>query len=64
MGVRHSYLGKVEDIPRSLLDNLEHQIHQAFGHNVQLEFEFPDEIPVLPSGKHRYAFSELGDDNI
>jgi hypothetical protein len=24
-----------------------------------VEFEFPNEIPTLPSGKHQYAISEL-----
>jgi hypothetical protein len=36
-------------------------IHIAFGDNVTVEFEFPDEIPVLPSGKHQYAVSELNE---
>jgi hypothetical protein len=31
----------------------------ALGDHVRVEFEYPDEIPVLDSGKYRYAISEL-----
>ena len=31
----------------------------ALGDNIRLEFEFPSEIPVEPSGKHRYQICEV-----
>jgi phenylacetate-CoA ligase len=49
------------EVPQSTLDELTRTIHIAFGDNVEVEFEFPDEIPVLPSGKHQYAISELNE---
>ena len=52
-------LVKDGEIPQANLDELVRTMHTAFGDNVQVEFEFPDEIPVLPSGKHRYAVSEI-----
>ena len=52
-------LVKTAEIPQTVLDELTKAIHTAFGDNVQVQFEFPDEIPVLPSGKHRYAISEV-----
>jgi phenylacetate-CoA ligase len=52
-------LVKDGEIPQANLDELVRTIHIAFGDNVLVEFEFPDEIPVLSSGKHRYAVSEI-----
>jgi phenylacetate-CoA ligase len=52
-------LVRAGDVPQANLDELVRTIHTAFGDNVEVEFEFPEEIPVLPSGKHRYAISEL-----
>jgi len=52
-------LVKAGDLPQEKLDELVRTIHTAFGDNVQVQFEYPDEIPVLPSGKHRYAISEV-----
>lgn len=52
-------LVKDGEIPQANLDEMVRTIHIAFGDNVLVEFEFPDEIPVLSSGKHRYAVSEL-----
>jgi phenylacetate-CoA ligase len=52
-------LVRVGEVPQTVLDTLTQTIHTAFGENVEVQFEFPDEIPALPSGKHRYAFSEL-----
>jgi phenylacetate-CoA ligase len=52
-------LVKDGEVPQSILDGLTQTIQIAFGDNVQVEFEYPDEIPVLPSGKHQYAISEL-----
>jgi phenylacetate-CoA ligase len=48
-------------IPQSTLDGVTQTIHTAFGENVEVRYEFPDEIPALPSGKHRYAYSEIED---
>ncbi len=52
-------LVKTGEIPQSVLDELTQTIHTAFGDEVQVRFEFPVEIPVLASGKYRYAISEL-----
>jgi len=52
-------LVKDGEIPQSTLDELTRTIQIAFGDNVEVEFEFPDEIPVLSSGKHQYTISEL-----
>jgi phenylacetate-CoA ligase len=41
------------------LDNIVQTIKDIFGDNVLVDFEFLDEIPHLPSGKHQYAISEL-----
>jgi len=54
-------LVKDGEIPQPNLDELVRTVHTAFGDNVQVEFEFPDKISVLPSGKHRYAVSEIKD---
>lgn len=56
-------LVKAGEIPPAVLEQLVKTIHIAFGENVAVQFEFPAEIPVLPSGKHRYAISELPADN-
>lgn len=52
-------LVKAGEIPPEVLEQLVKTIHIAFGDNVEVQFEYPEEIPVLPSGKHRYAISEL-----
>jgi phenylacetate-CoA ligase len=54
-------LVKDGEIPQAHLDELVQTIHTAFGNNVVVEFEFPNEISVLASGKHRYAISEVPD---
>jgi phenylacetate-CoA ligase len=41
------------------LAEIERTVHMALGDHVRVEFEYPDEIPVLDSGKYRYAISEL-----
>ena len=46
-------------IPRPILDEISQAIRTSYGENVVVDFEFPDEIPLLPSGKHSYAISEL-----
>ncbi len=43
------------------LKTIEHTVKIALGDDVQVKFEFPDKIPVLASGKYRYAISELTD---
>jgi phenylacetate-CoA ligase len=47
------------EVPQSVLDKISQGIHAVFGENVEVDFEFLDEIPHLPSGKHQYAISEL-----
>jgi len=54
-------LVRAGEIPQTVLDTLTQTIHTAFGEDIEVRFEFPDEIPVQPSGKHRYAISELPD---
>ena len=49
------------ELDQSKLDEIEQTVHIALGDNVQVKFEFPEEIPVLDSGKYRYAISELAD---
>jgi phenylacetate-CoA ligase len=46
-------------VPQAVLDEILHAIQTAYGQNVSVDFEFPEEIPPLPSGKHQYAMSEL-----
>lgn len=47
------------EIPRPVLDEISHAVQSVFGENVVVDFEFLDAISPLPSGKHRYAVSEL-----
>jgi len=54
-------LVKTGEIPQTVLDELLKTFHTAFGENVEIQFEFPAQIPVLPSGKHQYAVSEIND---
>jgi phenylacetate-CoA ligase len=53
-------LVKDGEIPASLLARLTQTLKTAFGEEITVEFEFPDQITVLPSGKHRYALSRVG----
>ncbi len=48
-----------EEIPQSQLNEIYQAIRASFGDNVAVDFEFVDEIPPLPSGKHQYTMSEL-----
>jgi len=48
-------------LDQARLDQIERNIKTTLGDNVEVEFEFPDEIPVRPSGKYLYAISELDD---
>jgi phenylacetate-CoA ligase len=50
---------KVGQLDEARLHEIERTVHIALGDHVKVEFEFPDEIPVLDSGKYRYAISEL-----
>lgn len=47
------------EVPQSTLDEIVRTTQTIFGDNVVVAFEFMDEIPTLPSGKHQYAMSEL-----
>jgi len=47
------------EVPQTTLDAVTQAIQVAFGENVVVTFEFLDEIPTLPSGKHQYAVSEM-----
>ncbi len=47
------------EIPTALLNRIERTFQTAFGKNIAVEFEFPETIPLLPSGKHQYAISKL-----
>lgn len=49
------------DLDQSRLDAIEKRIKTTLGAGVEVRFEFPDEIPVLDSGKHRYTISEISD---
>jgi phenylacetate-CoA ligase len=40
---------------------VERAVKTALGDQVKVDFEFPDEIPVGPSGKHRYQICEIED---
>lgn len=47
------------DIPASLLDRVTKALKTAFGDDIAIEFQFPDQITRLPSGKHKYAISKV-----
>jgi phenylacetate-CoA ligase len=47
------------EVPQPTLDGITEAIKVAFGENVEVAFEFVDEIPALPSGKHQYAICEV-----
>jgi phenylacetate-CoA ligase len=46
-------------IPQTTLAEISQVFRDVFGENVTVEFEFPNEITPLPSGKRKYAISEL-----
>lgn len=50
-----------EEVPQSTLDEIVRMLQIVMGDNVEVEFEFMEEIPVLPSGKHQSAVSELNE---
>jgi phenylacetate-CoA ligase len=39
--------------------DVEKAVRTALGDHVNLDFEFPDDIPVGRSGKHRYQICEI-----
>jgi phenylacetate-CoA ligase len=41
------------------LAGIERTLHTVLGDQVKVTIEFPDNIPVLDSGKYRYIISEL-----
>lgn len=49
------------ELDRAKLRDIESTLKDQVGGDVEVRFEFPDEIPVLQSGKYRYAFSEVRD---
>jgi phenylacetate-CoA ligase len=49
------------EVPPRLTDEITNSIRNTFGDNVKVGFEFPDQIAPLPSGKHRYATSEVAE---
>jgi phenylacetate-CoA ligase len=52
---------KEGELDQARLDTIERTVKVALGDNVEVKFEFPDEIPVLDSGKYRYAISEIAE---
>jgi phenylacetate-CoA ligase len=46
-------------IPQFVLDEISQAIRATYGDTIAVTFEFLDEIPTLPSGKHQYVVSEL-----
>lgn len=50
---------KESELDPDRLDTIKRTVKTALGENVEVKFEFPDEIPVLDSGKYRYAISEI-----
>lgn len=47
------------EVPASLMRRIERTLKTAFGEEIAVEFKFPDQIPLLPSGKHQYAVSKV-----
>jgi phenylacetate-CoA ligase len=52
---------KEDKLDQAQLDTIERTVKTALGADVEVRFEFPDEIPVLDSGKYRYAICEIGE---
>lgn len=48
-----------ENIPQDILNEITNVIQTTFGSDIIVDFEFPDQIMPLKSGKHQYAVSEL-----
>ncbi|MCP4538168.1 MAG: phenylacetate--CoA ligase family protein [Chloroflexi bacterium] len=52
---------KEGDLDQTQLDTIERTVKVALSDDVEIRFEFPDEILVQDSGKHRYTISEIGE---
>jgi phenylacetate-CoA ligase len=52
---------KEGELNQGQLDAIERTVKIALGDNVEVRFEFPDNIPVLASGKYLYAISEIAE---
>ncbi|HSB66942.1 MAG TPA: AMP-binding protein [Anaerolineales bacterium] len=52
-------LVKMGELPPGILEEITQTMQAAFGTGVVINFEYPTEIPALPSGKHQYAISEI-----
>jgi phenylacetate-CoA ligase len=50
---------KEGELEQDRLDTIERTVKIALGNDVEVRFEFPEDIPVLSSGKFRYAISEI-----
>lgn len=50
---------KEGELDQTLLDRIERTVKTAMGDDIEVRFEFPEEIPVLSSGKHLYTISEV-----
>lgn len=57
----HVVVRIVKDAPldEARLAEIERTVHIALGDDVNVEFEFPDEIAIEGSGKYRYTISEI-----
>jgi len=57
----HTVVRIVKDAPldEARLAEIERTVHIALGDDVNVEFEYPDEIAVEGSGKYRYTISEI-----
>jgi phenylacetate-CoA ligase len=47
------------DVPQTTLEEIKQSVRMTFGEGIKIDFEFPQEISPLSSGKHCYAISEL-----
>jgi phenylacetate-CoA ligase len=47
------------DVSSAALDAITQAMQAVFGERVAVDYEFPTDISLLPSGKHQYAMSEL-----
>jgi phenylacetate-CoA ligase len=52
---------KDEPLSENQQNAVETAVKTALGDHVRLDFEFPDDIPVERSGKHRYQICEVAD---
>ena len=47
------------EISQAVRDSITRAFQEMFGENMVVDFEFPVELPRLPSGKYQYEISEL-----